>query len=141
MWKLILILTLFWRLFPFDQKDAVIIVLDDCEKWRIVRNGLGDERNFIYNKELPDYLGVFLSHVNKKDKPELQTRKLTLKEIQNEEFYYSSELNFYDWNDIDELKNKKVFIVMTEDFCSRNRFVYGYSFTLYEVNIYFQRNE
>ncbi|WP_296704993.1 hypothetical protein [Algoriphagus sp.] len=136
MWKLIVIITAFWRLLPINQEDPIIIILDDCREWRIVKHGLRDKRDFIYSKEFPENATVHLDHTRYSKEPE--TKGLTISEIEKGKFFYASELDFHDWSKWGEFngkKNEKVFVMMAEDFCSQKRFEYNYSFTLYEVRV------
>jgi hypothetical protein len=133
MCKLIVIIAVFWRLFPINQEDSIIIILDDCKEWRIAQNGLNDERDFIYSKEFPENVSANLDHTRYSAEPEIKS--LIISEIKKEKFYFSSQLDFQDWFDLNKMKGKKLFVMMAEDFCSRKRFEYGYSFPLYEVRL------
>ncbi|MBN3581230.1 hypothetical protein JYB64_02455 [Algoriphagus aestuarii] len=76
-----------------------------------------------------------LRHTRFNSVPEPEIQSLTKPEIEKGEFFNSSQLDFQDWYDLNKMKGKKLFVMMAEDFCSRKRFEYGYSFTLYEVRI------
>jgi hypothetical protein len=140
MWKLILII-LTISLFASTQKeDSIYIIVDDCKNWRIRTYGnLSDQ--FFLSKERKNKLIISLGHGWIEPSAKLTTEKLTFPQILNKEPIYTSTLNDEGWYKLIQVPNRKFYILRYDDFCSERRFLYGFTFVLYEVKIHMDGEE
>ena len=139
MWQLVVIL--FINLFPVAS-DSYIIIIDDCSKWKKINlnRKMGDDPindvRFIYTLDVKDLSSVSIERmwIEEMDKPEL--KKFTLKEIYESNLFFTSEFSTKGWFDfVYKLQDKKIYLVVPEEYCSQKRFAFQYEFTLYEVRI------
>jgi hypothetical protein len=153
---LALILPIFlWLLPKQDESGLVILILDDCKNWEFKENeyppneeNIDEISNFSLSKnwikgtsDLGRY--VWLSHVwnyliyqRGEEGKGKSILSLTYSQILNLKPIYSSETPFPEWYEIERRSyNKLVYVMLPSDYCSDNRFVYNYSFKLYQVNL------
>lgn len=135
MWKLIILSSFIWSVLSYDQKDFVVLIMDDCQNWHAVpNNALKYESDFIYSKDLPDNQSISLGHMWYNPKPKPATKSMSYSEIIQMRAIYTSELDYEDWRKLEIIKDKnKVFVLKPEDFCSQKRFLFNHQFTLYEI--------
>ncbi len=133
MWKLIVLPLFICNILFFNHSEFVILILDDCQDWSSVpNNALRTKSDFIYSKDLPKNKSVSIGHSWNEPKLKPETKSVSYSDLNNKEIFYSSEMSFENW---DILKDRKVFVLKPEDFCSSKRFEFGYQFVLYEVKI------
>jgi hypothetical protein len=136
MWKLIVLFALVQLSYlNLDKKEEIILIIDDCQEWRVDLPSKWPEA-FSIRKDLPKKEWVVLIHNWLKPEDKLSTLRLSFSEITNKKLIYSSELNYKDWTELRYGKDhEKIYILRPEDFCSQNRFLFDYKFTLHEVII------
>ena len=139
MWKLVI---LFVISSFFSEKETCVIIIDECSNWKkynhtwVVNNELVDDNLFSYEKKIWDILFVSLERIWLKEEDRLGTKKMTLNELKEMDFFFSSEISSKDWKMfLDQQKHKKFYLVTPEEYCSEKRFAFQYQFTLYEVKI------
>ena len=119
----------------FDQGNEIILIIDDCEEWRVDLPSKWPEA-FSIRKDLPKKEWIVLIYNWLKPEDQLSTLRLSFSEITNKKLIYSSELNYEDWTELRYGKDhEEIYILRPEDFCSQNRFLFDYKFTVYEVII------
>ncbi|TFV95927.1 hypothetical protein E4S40_06805 [Algoriphagus kandeliae] len=138
-----LVIFFFFSVFPFNEhlpaKKEVYLILDDCINWK--RSGFLDKKNmfFLYKdfdkKLFEEVFEVNFSHVWLADDKRLSSIKLKYSDLLEGLPIFSSGLSKKNWENLSKLKDTSFFILIPEDYCSEKRFLNGYEFTLYEVNL------
>ncbi|SFT73236.1 hypothetical protein SAMN04489724_1895 [Algoriphagus locisalis] len=134
MWKLILIIP-FWFLPQPPTPDFVVLIVNNCQLAKYVERGENPKRFFIV-LDYRDTRGlVTLGHdyIYPEDKPSTMT--MSYREILQGNPMFTSDINnLLSWAKL-KTNKKKIFILLSSDYCSGKRFVSSQSFTLYEVKI------
>lgn len=140
MWKLIFILSAILLLTPRQKEESLYIIIDDCKYWRIRNYGTHQDQFFL-SKERKNNLFISLSHGWIDSSSRLSTEKWTLGEVLEKEAIYSSTLDDEAWYRLNQIINRKVFILKPSDFCSDRRFLHDYDFVFYEIKIHLDGEE
>ena len=140
MWKLILPLLLVALLPLRGQKETVLIILDDCQKWR---KGLTSKNSEIlyFSKNVSSEPRVSFIHGWLDPKDSLSKKPINHPVIKDAQIYYTSQLKEEDWYKLSMDSGPRIFILRPDDFCSKNRFVLDYKFIVYEVILNVSREE
>jgi hypothetical protein len=134
MWKLISFFLLLALGNYTKNYETIILIVNDCDKWRLVPAGnLVDQ--FSFYKIGNDGKHISLSHRWIESGSTLSTKILSISEMMSRDPIFTSDLNENDWYNLNKIPNRRIYIVRPDDYCSTNRFVYGFQFTLYEVMI------
>jgi len=134
MWKLTFIYFLILLLTPFQKKELVYIIIDDCKNWKEMPKGKLQDQ-FSFYKESDENRLIMIIHGWIEPSAQLSTQVWTFSQIQGKKPIYTSDLNNEAWFDLLKDSNQKFFILRPDDFCSGKRFVLNEEFTLYEAII------
>lgn len=140
MWKLIFILSAILLLTQRQKEESLYIIIDDCKNWRIRTYGTHQDQFFL-SKERKNNLFISLGHGWIDPSSRLSTEKCTLGEVLEKEAIYSSTLDDEAWYRLNQIINRKVFILKPSDFCSDRRFLHNHDFVFYQVKIYMDSEE
>lgn len=135
MWKLIILSSFIWNSLSFDQEDAILLIIDDCQNWdEVPNNALKHKSDFIYSRYFPDNLSISIGHMWYDAKPKPSTQSMSYSEIIKKGAILTSELDYHDWRNLESIKDQnKIFVLKPDDFCSQERFLFNHQFTLYEI--------
>ncbi|PZX53144.1 hypothetical protein [Algoriphagus chordae] len=130
--------------FSTVEKEKIYVIIDDCQKWENPRTISGQYFSIASNKvccvpPFNTYKGkdslasVHLFNVDLDLNPP-DLLKITFSELLDYGAKFSSEMSFEEWDSInsDEID---LYILLTDDFCSRKRFNYNEVFTVYKTNL------
>lgn len=151
----LIISTFLWLLPKQDESGLIILILDDCTNWEFKENeyppneeNIDEISNFSLTKNWIKGTSrfdryVWLSHLwnyliyqRGEEGKGKSILSLTYCQILNLNPIYSSETSFSEWDEIKRCSyNKLIYAMLPLDYCSDNRFVYNYSFKLYQVNL------
>ncbi|RAI95342.1 hypothetical protein [Algoriphagus yeomjeoni] len=140
MWKLILLL-LFWFLPQLPTSDYVVLIVDDCQLAKYVERGENPKRFFIalHYKDERGLVTLGHNYIYPEDKPATMTMSYP-KILQSNPIFTSDINDLLSWAKL-AINKKKIFILLSSDYCSGKRFVSNQSFMLYEVKIGLELNE
>lgn len=140
MWNLVSFI-LIALLLPFSgSKDSVLIIVDDCQKWRKGFTSKNSEI-FYFSKNVSSEPRVSFIHGWLDPKDSLSKKPINHPVIKNAQIYYTSQLKEEDWYKLSSDSGPRIFILRPEDFCSKNRFVLNNKFFVYEVILNVSRKE
>lgn len=140
MWKIIFIVSIS-IFFKYPQKEeSIYIIIDDCINWKIRTYGILQDQFFL-SKERENNLSISLSHGWIEPSAKLSIEMLTYSQIKNKEPIYTSTLNDESWHKLIQVSDRKFFILRPDDFCSERRFLFDFTFALYEVKIHMDGEE
>ncbi|RAI95339.1 hypothetical protein [Algoriphagus yeomjeoni] len=143
MWQLIVFIQI-WFLLQLPTPDYVVLIINDCKLAKYVSRGESPERFFITLDYKDERKLILVGHdyLDQTDMP--STMSMSFAEIQQRDPLYTSDLKTFEaWaNQVAYRKDeKKIFILLSKDYCSGNRFITNQQFTLYEVNVLLQHDE
>ena len=124
-----------------DQPAFIILIPDDCDTWTTTNDsakletlGYPKGTRVSMNKGF-DKSHVFVFHFWLQEEKNLEIKTLTYPEILRSEIIYTSDLEAVDWLKYWRKETPKLFLLLPEDYCSKKRFNFNHTFTLYEVEI------
>ena len=124
-----------WFIPQSPTSDYVVLIVDDCQLAKHGEVGENPKRFFIA-LDYKDTRGlVTLGHgyIYPEDKPSTMT--MSYPEILQSNPVFTSDVNdLLSWAKL-KTNKKKIFVLLSSDYCSGKRFVSNQSFTLYEVKI------
>jgi len=127
-----------------SDSDYLILILDDCKEWSINEHPwktkeqeMMQKQCFFVEKSWTQVgQNVRLSFFWFYPEEELSSIKMTYSQIINGNYQFTSELSFDDWYELQSKnRNRKIFLLLSTDYCSEKRFVLNQEFELYEVNM------
>ena len=127
-----------------SDSDYLILILDDCKEWSINEHPsktkeqemIQKQRFFVEKSWTQVGQNVRLSFFWFYPEEELSSIKMTYSQIINGNYQFTSELSFDDWYELQSKnRNRKIFLLLSTDYCSEKRFVLNQEFELYEVNM------